>query len=55
MDNLSFYVFDNLRLGAPGMPNESNLYRFSDLESAIEKFRELPDEITTALGCRMIY
>lgn len=48
---LTFYVFDNLRFGAPGMPSSGNIYRYPTLDEAIHHYQHLPEKWTSAIGC----
>ena len=48
-DELTFYVFDNLRLHE--MAGGSSIYCYDTVEEAIKKFTELPNNWTTAIGC----
>ena len=48
---LTFYVFDNLRFGAPGMPSSGNIFRYPSLEEAIQHYQNLPAKWTSAIGC----
>lgn len=47
-DELTFYVYDNLRSQQAGM--SSNIYYYDTLQEAIQKYNELPKEWTTAIG-----
>lgn len=50
-DTVSFYVFDELRSGQTGI--SPTTYRYDTLKEAMEKFRELPAQYTTALGIHL--
>lgn len=47
--DMSFYVFNNLRGRQDQVKYE--VYRFDSLEKAIAKYKELPEEWTSAIGC----
>lgn len=47
---MDYYVYENLRASAmDGQGN--NIHRYDDLDEAIDRFKELPDDWTTAIGC----
>lgn len=49
IEELTFYVFDNLRV--QDMPQGTTIYRYDTIEEAVNKFQELPNNWTTAIGC----
>lgn len=51
-DTISFYVFDDLRYNQNGRKDFA-IFRYDLLEEAIAKFREIPAEMTPALGMHL--
>lgn len=48
VSDTTFYVYDDLRAWQKGKPG--TIYRYDRLSEAIAKFRELPEDMTSALG-----
>lgn len=51
-DQMSFYVFDDLRF-QQNQRGDFDIYRFDTLREALEKFRNIPADMTPALGIHL--